>query len=736
MYQSKRKIAPQIPVSDPKVTSDRVTQLIDNRPVSDVQHAIGYTDNKTIQKKANKMGLPDNLKSGIENLSGVDMSDTKVHYNSSKPAQLNAHAYAQGNQIHLASGQEKHLAHEAWHVVQQKQGRVKPTTEVAGAKVNDSASLEKEADMMGGKALQMKRIGSVPNQKNATTVSSKVAQRVLNIQNSTKSPFHNLKFDHFKSVKKRMPVSGNAWGIMKQMAGSPQNYQFKTWREAVSRAQKIYDYNPRSLRKWHHYITSGSNEQRKTIKQAGYATGDMFGIAAAMIVNPLFDVVISSGPGVGQPNHDPTDKAQMIKDFYLESGIEPWRIKVADSDNVRNSNNDMRDKIKETYQKDFGLNPSNNQINNHRSGGVSEGTYYLARNWSDGSKRKVRRAWKVNTNKDVAIANWLHTRNVPPQGQRIAILWSRFSGKKGDIHLEHDTSYEGMRQLIGWIAPHYSAVIIAGDPSATPASANKFAVMAQHAGINVHNLTGFWSHNTPQLRAWGGNTRIGQFKLYDYLDRHYAELKHLGARSGNLEVMAMMGHTTKYTEEPGSRGAERMESWHEAADGRTALGGKATGYERLLIHRPPTRSGQYLLANLHRYGDRPPWAVGRDLNRIKPAGISAYPKGFDKRDLQSICAYFGVPIPFIKTTKALTVAPPPRGIRRVAWSIKLLDLPTTGFSLSLLRHSYRKMALRYHPDRNANGAVMMRNINAARDTLLNLQAELAHDQREPQQIEQ
>ena len=73
-----------------------------------------------IQKKGNNTGLPDNLKSGIENLSGYSMDDVKVHYNSDKPAQLHAHAYAQGTDIHLASGQEKHLAHEAWHVVQQK----------------------------------------------------------------------------------------------------------------------------------------------------------------------------------------------------------------------------------------------------------------------------------------------------------------------------------------------------------------------------------------------------------------------------------------------------------------------------------------------------------------------------------------------------------------------------------------------------------------------------------------
>ncbi|HCC51392.1 MAG TPA: hypothetical protein DEQ30_04490, partial [Porphyromonadaceae bacterium] len=72
----------------------------------------------------NKTGLPDDLKTGIENLSGYSMDDVRVHYNSGKPAQLQALAYTQGTDIHVAPGQEKHLPHEAWHVVQQKQGRV------------------------------------------------------------------------------------------------------------------------------------------------------------------------------------------------------------------------------------------------------------------------------------------------------------------------------------------------------------------------------------------------------------------------------------------------------------------------------------------------------------------------------------------------------------------------------------------------------------------------------------
>jgi Domain of unknown function (DUF4157) len=101
-------------------------------------------------------GLPDNLKSGIESLSGLSMDDVTVHYNSSQPAQLNALAYTQSTDIHVAPGQEQHLPHEAWHVVQQAQGRVCPTMQMKnGVPINDDQGLEQEADLMGGKAMQV-----------------------------------------------------------------------------------------------------------------------------------------------------------------------------------------------------------------------------------------------------------------------------------------------------------------------------------------------------------------------------------------------------------------------------------------------------------------------------------------------------------------------------------------------------------------------------------------------------
>jgi hypothetical protein len=106
------------------------------------------------QPRPNNTGLPDKLKAGIEALSGLSLDHLRVHYNSAQPAQLNALAYAQGSDIHLAPGQERHLPHEAWHVVQQAQGRVRPTMQLKdGVPVNDDAGLEREADVMGRRAI-------------------------------------------------------------------------------------------------------------------------------------------------------------------------------------------------------------------------------------------------------------------------------------------------------------------------------------------------------------------------------------------------------------------------------------------------------------------------------------------------------------------------------------------------------------------------------------------------------
>lgn len=149
-------------------TEGEISQLVSNTPLmlkKYNENKIAFGGAGLAQKKENSTGLPNNLKDGIESLSGYSMDDVTVHYNSSQPAQLNAHAFAQGSDIHVASGQEKHLPHEAWHVVQQKQGRVESTRQMKGnININDDVTLENEADVMGEKALQMKS-NSINTQK-------------------------------------------------------------------------------------------------------------------------------------------------------------------------------------------------------------------------------------------------------------------------------------------------------------------------------------------------------------------------------------------------------------------------------------------------------------------------------------------------------------------------------------------------------------------------------------------
>ena len=130
-----------------------------------------------IQTKSDAGQLPSNLKSGVEQLSGQDMSDVNVHKNSDKPAQLNAHAYAQGSDIHLGPGQEKHLPHEAWHVAQQKQGRVEPTKQLKSKiLINDDKGLENEADVMGQKALEVGQNSEIDSIQKVADQSDNVSQ--------------------------------------------------------------------------------------------------------------------------------------------------------------------------------------------------------------------------------------------------------------------------------------------------------------------------------------------------------------------------------------------------------------------------------------------------------------------------------------------------------------------------------------------------------------------------------
>lgn len=134
-------------------------------------------------REENKTGLPDNLRASVEALSGLSLDDVKVRFNSSRPADLQAVAFTQGTEIHVGPGQERHVAHEAWHVVQQKQGRVTATRQAKGAALNDNALLEREADEMGAKAVLAagRTGGETPPQRKSLSPSGSVIQAKGNL---------------------------------------------------------------------------------------------------------------------------------------------------------------------------------------------------------------------------------------------------------------------------------------------------------------------------------------------------------------------------------------------------------------------------------------------------------------------------------------------------------------------------------------------------------------------------
>jgi hypothetical protein len=111
-----------------------------------------------LREKSGGLPLPDAVRAKMEAAFSTDFSNVRVHIGR-EASSLGAIAFTWGSNIHFAPGQynphtlqgQKLLGHELWHVVQQKNGRVKNPFGGGVAVVQDYA-LEAEADRMGIKA--------------------------------------------------------------------------------------------------------------------------------------------------------------------------------------------------------------------------------------------------------------------------------------------------------------------------------------------------------------------------------------------------------------------------------------------------------------------------------------------------------------------------------------------------------------------------------------------------------
>jgi hypothetical protein len=117
---------------------------------------------------------------------------------------MGALAYTQGNDVHFAPGQynpesskgQELIGHELTHVVQQRQGRVKPTKEQGkGLSVNDNPSLENEADTKGKKAANGQTV-NVVNSISEGLLQAKWSER------KKRKKFEKAKAKHAKNINR------------------------------------------------------------------------------------------------------------------------------------------------------------------------------------------------------------------------------------------------------------------------------------------------------------------------------------------------------------------------------------------------------------------------------------------------------------------------------------------------------------------------------------------------------
>ncbi len=627
------------------------SDIVDNRPTAVKNRKIqehsaqdSHSEQKvSFQKKKNKTGLPDNLKAGIESLSGHSMDDVKVHYNSAKPAQINAQAYARGTDVHLGPGQEKHLPHEAWHVVQQKQGRVKPTKQMKGnININDDQGLEKEADEMGAKSMQKGTKNRLTDEMTVPT--SKTVQRRL------------AWWKDDKSTGKPLPMELGGKNRITELSlvhsNAPDELQVEI-RKYAKEIQLLLDSPEETIwlkeKDMETYGTllkqakalqkEGTGEQKGATKkvkekneasphdfvQAAYMSGDQYGVASALILDSKLSVRIvwdkkfylaryrSQAEVEGapllelynrtNPNSAVKDDAEVkskleyklhadalnLKKFYISLGVKTHQIHIEYWPDVGAAYKSLKDR------KYVGGDHKNIDAK-YSDMMVAKGTRVVGEKFGEdpgGSRKQLIESWFRKENgkfADGSDGDFLETmlkdnENLKrlEKGPNL-LVWLRATGGRPEgVHPELDTHKPIVAQIIN-LALGFKGY-------------NIWLV-----GDKIYKHLGYGGKKIPSGKEWKKNigaeeqnmikfweswspsnvnlTRLQQLFLWHTIkDRSIS----IGMRSGILEGPALLGMRTIYIDYEGSPGSERMQHWSGRRGETDYKKGPMTNYRVLLL---------------------------------------------------------------------------------------------------------------------------------------------------------
>ncbi|MFL5359068.1 hypothetical protein [Archangium sp.] len=365
----------------------------------------------------------------------------------------------------------------------------------------------------------------------------------------------------------------------------------------------------------------------KLILYPSYASGDMYGIGASMVLEPSIRLMsLADTEKTGR-----IDRAKALKVFLSEL-VDPKRLTEKKAEPMAyafippfDTQHPKQKKYLEWLNDElWSYFAERGQV--YLAVDLFFGTNYIARRFSDDrlqARSTVRSGWAVEANHlnhqvKTKIEGFLmgrgfvdQTTGKLPGKKNVVVLWVRFTGKTGGAHVEYDTSFEGLRQLLKVAADqgNHWAILVGDKPKVSRAFSqektarreSKIIDIAASAPLPTLDLTEFWTEDEWGECFDGKARRTDQFKLFEVLNKSN-RVKHLGARSGNLESLALLGYEVRYFEDTYQEGDEaldkkRMESWHDPV-----------GYRRIQLSTVPTRSGKYLLQNEDPY---PAWTYDR-----------------------------------------------------------------------------------------------------------------------------
>ncbi|MCH5251110.1 MAG: DUF4157 domain-containing protein [Lachnospiraceae bacterium] len=549
----------------------------------------------------NHTGIPTQLKERLGESTGVSFDDVRVRYNLALPAQLDALAYTQGNRVEIATGQERHLPHELGHVVQQKLGAVRTNASINGLAPNTDERLEREVDSMFRSENPVQKKGLQRNQGQPPVIQrfkfendSVSGQECVNKENPLELIYNeeiSSAYTKWKDGNKQIKAPDRfIWLFLKAYVKSyykkaqlqvGQQYQVEMDNIIFRVSVEEEDVN----------IANKINQNQQIwIDLPDYATGDQFTAAAMLLKRPDTSVRINQYKGT-------FEDCELWKTFKRTLGevgelveVHPQKkrglhiLKVNGTPRVVYQSSKDQD-TRHTYQQKPGF----------ATGLV--GKEYTQDSWSgalrsawglkeDVKGLKIEEGYKPEDNPEDERSKIIKViiEACPALGdvilsptfkdQNIYIIWLRHSGVTGGAHLEHDTGTAAMKSLVEGLKNNI--VILAGSNVG-----NQVDTLKTAGGNKVFDLTEFWKKEG-EVKEFLKGDRFEQVKIYDFFAANAKSVRHIGSRSGNLELMALIGHQVNYIEEKGSYGGERMKSFRES---------EQLHYERIQVEYPLTFKG-------------------------------------------------------------------------------------------------------------------------------------------------